>query len=788
MLKKLLSGLILCTFSLVHGQTDTLEVYLKKLNDQAEQLYRSDLGKSKHLCLEILERGESNQKSKEIAKAFLTLGDCYYKENKIDSSFFCYKEGLTLFEALKDGVGFTNANQKLGNHFNRGKDYTKALYHYQKVIDYRKSINDEKGLASIYNNMVVLMEAMGNIDLAGFYLGASYHIRKKLGDPRELALSLNRMGNFHIKQGDFIKAESSFEELLTLIKPEDDKRNFVNTLNSLSTTKMELGKYKEAETHLASAKIKAEELKDGNLMAVVNFNKGANAYYYGKYKEASDYNLSAIKYLESNKTTVNIELLNQCYFNQFITNAALGRKEAEEWYQKYLLSNPNNRNLANLYLNNAKYYAKIGNSKKLFEFAKKAYEMRNEADKITSILSVGQMGVAYSKEGNDVLAQKLLNECVSALDKAGSTISKSYLLNQIALIKSEKDHLEALSTAKKALQLSLSSGSLQEQEAVHQSLSTIYEKMANHKMANYHLKLKTALHDSIIRSQDYQEIAKEEIATTTGTELNQTKQELLVSKNTVAEEKKDKLLWVILLSGLLLLSAWFFYYFQKKAKSKSKLMLDQEIQKFAASELKLLLEKKRISQDLHDEVGSALSSISIMSHSALKNLENHYEKERVQQIGDRAQEAMESIQDIVWVVNPSNEKLESLLTRITKYASETFKAKNVLLKIENNCSHSDLSLSMDQRKNIFLVLKELLNNVAKHSDAKEVSFRCESDQNNLQFILKDDGRAFDPHGNNNRDGNGLINVSQRVTSLDAQFVHSARRGGMNVTELVVVIG
>lgn len=217
-------------------------------------------------------------------------------------------------------------------------------------------------------------------------------------------------------------------------------------------------------------------------------------------------------------------------------------------------------------------------------------------------------------------------------------------------------------------------------------------------------------------------------------------------------------------------------------------MLDQEIQKFAASELKLLLEKKRISQDLHDEVGSALSSISIMSHSALKNLENHYEKERVQQIGDRAQEAMESIQDIVWVVNPSNEKLESLLTRITKYASETFKAKNVLLKIENNCSHSDLSLSMDQRKNIFLVLKELLNNVAKHSDAKEVSFRCESDQNNLQFILKDDGRAFDPHGNNNSDGNGLINVSQRVTSLDAQFVHSARRGGMNVTELVVVIG
>lgn len=124
-------------------------------------------------------------------------------------------------------------------------------------------------------------------------------------------------------------------------------------------------------------------------------------------------------------------------------------------------------------------------------------------------------------------------------------------------------------------------------------------------------------------------------------------------------------------------------YIFRSQKQKSYIEKQNHALALAQSELQLMLEKKRISRDLHDDVGSALSSISILSYSALNELESQYQKQKIQIIGERAHEAMENIQDIVWACNPTNDTLGKIFQRLVRYSSETLEAQNIAFICEN---------------------------------------------------------------------------------------------------------
>ncbi|CAN5520433.1 hypothetical protein BH10BAC3_BH10BAC3_07000 [soil metagenome] len=124
-----------------------------------------------------------------------------------------------------------------------------------------------------------------------------------------------------------------------------------------------------------------------------------------------------------------------------------------------------------------------------------------------------------------------------------------------------------------------------------------------------------------------------------------------------------------------------------------------------------------IADDLHDDIGSTLSSISIMSELAKEKSPEALTP--LTAIGESASSIQENMSDIVWTINPKNDRLENVLQRMNQFASEILDVKNIELDFTNDGTFATSKLTMDQRRNFYLFFKEAINNAAKYSDAKK---------------------------------------------------------------------
>jgi streptogramin lyase/two-component sensor histidine kinase len=175
--------------------------------------------------------------------------------------------------------------------------------------------------------------------------------------------------------------------------------------------------------------------------------------------------------------------------------------------------------------------------------------------------------------------------------------------------------------------------------------------------------------------------------------------------------------------------------------------------------------RNRIAQDLHDEIGSTLSSVSIYSSALSKSFKNLPQKqaEIIEKISDNTINMMETMSDIVWSVNPANDSIENLVNRMRAYASSLTESANIKLEFESNLSNNKLEISMLQRKNLYLIYKEAVNNAVKHSHATNIGIKLNQIGHQLQLIVEDNGKGIN-HENNNvkMGGNGLTNMHSRA--------------------------
>jgi signal transduction histidine kinase len=179
--------------------------------------------------------------------------------------------------------------------------------------------------------------------------------------------------------------------------------------------------------------------------------------------------------------------------------------------------------------------------------------------------------------------------------------------------------------------------------------------------------------------------------------------------------------------------------------------------------------RQRIARDLHDEVGSTLTTISILSESVLRNVELDGEKARLSGIGEKARSAMSSMSDIVWAVNPQNDSMEKVVERMTHFASETLENAGISPVIDIEKEVFNLVLPMEKRKDFYLFFKEATTNVAKHSRASKAVFSMKKENGHLVFELQDDGIGLPETPENSLGGNGLKNMRARAAALGADF-------------------
>lgn len=182
-------------------------------------------------------------------------------------------------------------------------------------------------------------------------------------------------------------------------------------------------------------------------------------------------------------------------------------------------------------------------------------------------------------------------------------------------------------------------------------------------------------------------------------------------------------------------------------------------------------ERGRIAKDIHDDLGSSLTRIMMLGERVEEELGNGEDVgPHIKKIVSSARHTVQSLDEIVWAVNPENDTLNGLLAYIGHYADEFFENTNVNCRLELPMELPAVSLPAETRHHLFLMVKETFNNALKHSGATEVRVEVSMNGAILEIRVEDNGRGFDPNAlAGGRKGNGLENMRKRMENLGGRF-------------------
>jgi two-component sensor histidine kinase len=183
--------------------------------------------------------------------------------------------------------------------------------------------------------------------------------------------------------------------------------------------------------------------------------------------------------------------------------------------------------------------------------------------------------------------------------------------------------------------------------------------------------------------------------------------------------------------------------------------------------------RMRIADDLHDDVGTNLSSLVISSQLLERKLSlNEQEREHLQRIGNTAQRTQELMRDIVWMLNPTNDPMDDFIRKMKETASHILNDIPFTFRISGEPQHAKVDLSF--KRNVFLFFKESLNNIASHSCATNVCIECVVNRHTFSLRIHDNGVGFDPALPHQ--GNGLRTLRTRAEHLGGAFAVESKPG------------
>ncbi len=197
--------------------------------------------------------------------------------------------------------------------------------------------------------------------------------------------------------------------------------------------------------------------------------------------------------------------------------------------------------------------------------------------------------------------------------------------------------------------------------------------------------------------------------------------------------------------------------------------------------LKIQKMRNRIARDLHDDIGSTLSSISIMSDLLTAQAVDEESANRIGSIGSNAKKMLEKMDDIIWTVNPANDSFSNLELRIREFAIPLLESRNITFSIRFDKHLSGISLPMEKRRDIYLIIKEAVNNLVKYSEGKNCIISFYRTSGGLCVEISDDGIGFDTSQSTSR--NGLKNMKARATALGANLQIFSEIGKGTTTKL-----
>ncbi len=190
-------------------------------------------------------------------------------------------------------------------------------------------------------------------------------------------------------------------------------------------------------------------------------------------------------------------------------------------------------------------------------------------------------------------------------------------------------------------------------------------------------------------------------------------------------------------------------------------------------------ERNRISRDMHDDLGSGLTKIAILSEVVKKKMGKENPdasgQKQIDTISESARELVDNLNEIIWALNPENDNLSNLAAYIREYADNYLETSGISFHCTIPENLPALPLSEEKRRNLFLIIKEALHNIVKHAAAKKVDIDFLFENEKIKIEVRDDGKGFDLDSVR-RFGNGLKSMNKRADVIGAAINMESKLG------------
>jgi signal transduction histidine kinase len=205
-----------------------------------------------------------------------------------------------------------------------------------------------------------------------------------------------------------------------------------------------------------------------------------------------------------------------------------------------------------------------------------------------------------------------------------------------------------------------------------------------------------------------------------------------------------------------------------------------------SNQIRLQQIRNEIAADLHDDVGTALSSITFLGEMAKSRFEKKPEEIRpiLERIMNESREMMQTMRGMVWVINPQNDKAADFFEKVKAFSEAVLSSKKIDVSFLIEAPET-LFFGLEVQRNLFLIFKEAVVNAAKHSDATKASIGIKTEKNYVWIQIKDNGNGFDPRLV--MEGNGLRNLKNRAAQLGGNLEVQSKPGEGTCLNMVIPI-
>jgi ligand-binding sensor domain-containing protein/two-component sensor histidine kinase len=170
--------------------------------------------------------------------------------------------------------------------------------------------------------------------------------------------------------------------------------------------------------------------------------------------------------------------------------------------------------------------------------------------------------------------------------------------------------------------------------------------------------------------------------------------------------------------------------------------------------------RSHLASDLHDDLGSTLNSVKVYANMAIVEQEN---KKYLEKVKESTQEAITGVRDIIWVLDDKKDNIDHLVNRITTFAGPLCEAAHIDFKKTVEDGLLSCKLGKEEKRNLYMIIKEAINNSVKYAESKTISLLIENTSNKLTFTVADDGKGFEHSAM--QEGNGLKNIITRAGEI-----------------------